>query len=174
MPTQLEREFEVKYFHGQEGLKQMLWNQLSAQKEILAFSYQNKNLMVGKAFAEKIREEQVFRKITLYEVENETDQGDYWYTEVANWGKYYKSRHISPKVLEIKQYIGIFNNTVSIANWVEGESVGVEIQNALFANTQRQLFWNMWNLASIRIGRSGLGSDLPPGESERKPSKPIK
>jgi len=26
LPTQLEREFEVKYFHGQEGLKQMLWN----------------------------------------------------------------------------------------------------------------------------------------------------
>lgn len=50
--------FEVKHYHGTEGLKQMLWNHLAAKKEILVFG-----------FAETIRQEQVDRKITKIEIE---------------------------------------------------------------------------------------------------------
>lgn len=152
LPTNIQRVFEVKYYQGKEGIKQMLWNQLSASnREIVAFSFRNKNEMVGKSFAEKIREEQVSRKIILYEVENETDQGNYWYTDVLNWGKYYRSRYIPPKILEIKQYIGVFNNTVSIINWVDGEEVGIEIVNSIYTNTQRQIFWKFWDIAEAYI-----------------------
>ena len=158
LPTNLEKIFEVKHYHGSEGLKQMLWNQLSANKEIVAFSYQNKNYMVGKSFAEKIREEQVLRKIKLYEIENETDQGDYWYTKVANWGRYYDSRYISPKVLTIRQYVGIFNNTVSLVNWHDKELVGLEIVNSTFANMQKQLFWKFWEIAGMKSKSSKLKS----------------
>lgn len=147
LPAYSEREFEVKHYRGQEGLKQMLWNQLSAKKEIIAFSYKNKNDIVGKSYAEKIRAEQVERKIMLYEVENETDQHNFWYTDISGWKNFYKSRHISSKTLKIKQYIAIFNNTVAIINWGKGEEVGVEIINASFAEMQRQLFWKFWNIA---------------------------
>ena len=147
LPVNLKQEFEVKHYHGIEGLKQMLWNHLAAKKEIIGFSYKNKNDTVGKTFAEQIREEQVERKIMLYEVENETDQGDTWYTKVAGWDKFYNSRYISPKILTIKQYIAIYNNTVSIANWVNGVQVGVEIENSLFADTQKQIFWKFWEIA---------------------------
>lgn len=147
LPTELEKVFEVKYYHGPEGLKQLMWNHLSANKEILAFSYHNKNDTIGKTFAERIREEQVMRKIMLYEIENETDQGDYSYTEVQGWPKYYRSRFVPPKILEIKQYIAIFNNTVSISNWIENKPVGIEIVNTVYANTQRQLFWKFWEVA---------------------------
>lgn len=147
VPAYTEREFEVKHYRGQEGLRQMLWNQLHAKKEILAFSYKNKNEITGKLYAEKIRTEQVERKITLYEIENETDQGDYWYTDVPHWGDFYKSRHIKPAVLEIKQYIAIFNNTVAIINWSNGEEIGVEIINSSFADLQKQLFWKFWEIA---------------------------
>lgn len=150
IPTYSEREFEVKYYHGQEGLRQMLWNQLSAEKEILAFSYRNKNDMVGKIYAEKIRTEQVERKIMLYEVENEVDQGDYWYTDVIHWDHFYKSRYISPKILKIKQYIAIFNNTVAIANWINNEEVGVEITNSIYSNMQKQIFWRFWETPSSK------------------------
>lgn len=146
-PTYTQREFEVKHYRGQEGLKQMLWNQLSAKKEIVAFSYKNKNDISGKTYAEKIRTEQLSRKIMLYEVENETDQGDYWYTAVTGWEKYYQSHHISPKILDIKQYIAVFNNTVAIMNWLDSEEVGIEITNAPYADMQRQIFWQFWELA---------------------------
>jgi len=145
--TYVRREFEVKHYRGQEGLRQMLWNQLAAKKDIVAFSYKNKNDIVGKAYADKLRAEQVDRKIKLYEVENETDQGDYWYTDVLGWADYYDSRHIPPKLLDIKQYVAIFNHTVAIINWLDEEEVGVEIDNAAYAEMQRQLFWQSWKLA---------------------------
>lgn len=144
LPTQSMGGFEVKHYKGIDGLKQMFWNQLSAKKEILAFSYQTKNEVVGKSFAEKIRAEQVARKIKLLEIENETDQGDYWYTDVPNWSKFYDSKHIDKKDLEIKQYIAIFNDTVAIMNWTKGEEAGVEIVNSSFAQMQKQLFWRFW------------------------------
>lgn len=147
IPTYVKREFEVKHYRGQEGLRQMLWNQLAAKKEIMAFSYKNKNDIVGKTYADKIRREQVAHKITLFEVENETDQGDYWYTDVENWGEFYKSRHISPKILDIKQYIAIFNNTVSVINWLDEEEIGLEIVNASYTEMQAQLFWKFWEIA---------------------------
>ncbi|HUQ85750.1 MAG TPA: helix-turn-helix domain-containing protein [Candidatus Limnocylindrales bacterium] len=150
-PNFQQREFEVKHYRGQDGLKQMLWNQLSAKKEILAFSYKNKNDIAGKTFAEKIRSEQVERKIMLYEVENETDQGDLWYTDVPNWGKFYKSRYIEPKVLDIKHYTAIFNNTVSISNWLDGEEVGLEIINSTYAQMQKQVFWKFWEISENYI-----------------------
>ena len=151
IPTYSKREFEVKHYRGQDGLKQMLWNQLSAKKEILAFSYKNKNEIAGKTYAEKIRSEQMERKIMLYEVENETDQGDYWYTGIKGWEKFYNSRYIDPKTLDIKQYTAIFNNTIAIMNWIDGEEVGVEIINSTFADMQRQLFWKFWEISEDYI-----------------------
>lgn len=147
LPTYIQREFEVKHYRGQEGLRQMLWNQLQAKKEILAFSHKNKNDIVGKPYAEKIRMEQADRKIMLREIENETDQGDYWYTDVPNWKSYYQSRYIPPEVLEIKQYIAIFNNTVAVINWSNAEEIGVEIINAFYADMQKQFFWKFWEIA---------------------------
>ncbi len=147
LPAYSQKEFEIKHYKGVEGLKQMFWNQLSAKKEILLFGYQTRNEVVGKTFAEKIRTEQVARKIKLYEVENATDQGDYRYTDVKNWDKFYFSRHISPKELEIKQYLATYNNTVAIMNWTKGDEVGVEIINVSFADMQKQLFWKFWQMA---------------------------
>lgn len=148
LPTYTEREFEVKYYHGQEGMRQMLWNQLAAKKEILAFSHKNKNDMVGKTYAEKIRTEQVERKIILYEIENETDQEDYWYTNVTQFKDFYKSHYISPKILRIQQYIAIFNNTVSVINWIDNEEIGFEVTNSIYTSMQKQIFRKFWKMIS--------------------------
>lgn len=146
-----KKGIEIKHYHGTDGLKQMLWNHLSAKKEILVFGYENRNNIAGKGFAEKIRYEQVRRKITKIEVENATDQGDYWYTSVPNWGKYYKSRYIPPRILEIKQYQVIFNDTISILNWADGNKIGVEIANSPFVSMYKQIFWKFWDIAGEYI-----------------------
>jgi len=144
LPSYSKREFEVIHYRGQDGVQQMLWNHLSASTEIVAFSYQNKNDMVGKSFAEKIRFRQVEKNIKLYELENEVDQGDFWYTDVIGWDQVYSSKYIDPKILEIKQYIAVFDNIVSIINWIDNEQVGVEVHNEVFAKMQKQLFWGFW------------------------------
>ncbi len=146
-PNDQHHGIEIKHYHGTDGLKQMLWNHLSAKKEILVFGYENRNLIAGKAFAETIREEQVLRKITKIEVENATDQGDYWYTNVPNWGKFYRSRYIPPKILDIKQYQVIFNDTISILSWADGNKVGIEIANSPFVDMYKQIFWKFWEIA---------------------------
>ncbi len=147
MPTDAKTVFEVKHYHGTEGLKQMLWNHLSAKKEILVFGYENRNDIAGKAFAETIRYEQVARHITKIEIENATDQGDYWYTAVPNWGKFYRSRYIPPKILTMKQYQVLYNDTISILSWADGNKVGVEITNPSFAAMSKQIFWKFWDIA---------------------------
>lgn len=156
LPQNLQKSIEIKHYHGTDGLKQMLWNHLSAKKEILVFGFENRNDIAGKAFAEKIRYEQVKRKITKIEVENATDQGDYWYTSVPNWGKYYKSRYIPPEVLNIKQYQVIFNDTISILSWSDGNKVGVEIANSPFVDMYRQIFWKFWDIAEAYIEKGRL------------------
>jgi len=151
LPKNLPSTFEIKHYHGTDGLKQMLWNHLAAKKEILVFGFENRNNIAGKAFAETIRYEQVERKITKIEIENATDQGNYWYTKVFNWGSFYRSRYIPPKILTIKQYQVIFNNTISILNWADGNKVGVEVTNSGFAEMYKQIFWKFWDIAEEYI-----------------------
>lgn len=159
--------FEVKHYHGAEGLKQMLWNHLAAKKEILLFGLENRNDIAGKAFADTIRYEQVARKITAIELENVTDKGNYWYTNVPNWGKYYRYRYMPPRILTIKQYLVIFNDTISILNWTDGNKVGVEITNASFADMYRQMFWHYWDIAKDYI-EEGKRIGEPKAKKSRK------
>lgn len=139
--------FKIKNYYGQEGVRQMLWNHLRAKdNEIIAFSFKNRNDMAGEKFAEKVRRKQVDRKIKLFELENETDQGDYWYTSVDNWDHYYDSKYVHEDIIKIRQYVAVYNDTVSFINWRDGQEVGVEITNENLAIMQRQLFWTIWNL----------------------------
>lgn len=147
LPTFSKREFEIQHYFGQEGLKQMMWNQLSAKKEILQFAFETRNEAVGKKYAELIRQNQVDRRIKLYEIENATDQGDYWYTDVGGWANYYDSRHIPSRILTIKQNFSVFNNTLSIMNWHENTLVGIEITNTYLAQMQEKIFWTFWEIA---------------------------
>ncbi|KKU09948.1 MAG: hypothetical protein UX65_C0005G0039 [Parcubacteria group bacterium GW2011_GWB1_46_8] len=148
LPSRLENKFEIKHYDGLDGLKQMMWNQLAAKKEILLYGYQTRNEIVGASFADKVREEQMRRKITLYEIEEEVDPGNFTgkftYTKVLNWEKYYVPRYVDPEVLKIRQYTAIFNDTVSIMNWENDQKVGVEIINSVYASMQKQLFWSVW------------------------------
>lgn len=146
-PTNAQASFEIKHYKGVEGLKQMLWNRLSAHKEILSFGYETMNEIVGKSFAEKIRTEQVERKLMWYELESVNDRGNYWYTDVAGWDKYYDSYYVPPKFLRIRHYLSIFNDTVSILSWKKGGEVGIEINDEALADMQRQIFWHYWELA---------------------------
>ena len=163
IPKEFQSTFEIKHYHGEEGLKQMTWNRLSAKKEILLYGYKTMNEIVGKNFAEKVREEQVRKKIMLYELEEDIDvgnfTGEFTYTAVAHWQDFYTPRYVDPKSLTIRQYSFIYNNTVGIMHWEQGIQVGIEIINEPYAAMQKQLFWQIWNKV---------------GEKPKKSSEPAK
>lgn len=140
-------DFEIRHFTGLSGLKQMLWNHLSTKDKIITgFGYQTRNKIVGKKFAEKIRKEQIFRKIIFYELENFEDQTNLSYTDIVNWFDFYKPKYISPSILEIKQYLVIYDDVVSIINWNGSTKLGIEIKNKDYAEMHKQMFWHFWNL----------------------------
>ena len=145
-PANSKSSFEIKHYKGVEGLKQMLWNRLSAH-EFFLFGYSDMNEIVGKNFAEKVRTTHVERNVMQYELENVHDRGKYWYTNVADWNRHYDSYYISPKLLKIRHYLSIFNDTVSLMNWEKGEHVGIEIVDKQFAQMQKQIFSYFWKIA---------------------------
>lgn len=137
-------KFEVIHYKGIEGLKQMLWNDLKA-KEVLAFGYQSTNDFVGKKFADTLREKAVRRKVHYKEIGNETND-DNSYNSALGWEKVFEYRQIDEKVLKIQQTIEIYNNTVAILNWINGDLAGIEIISDEYANLMRQIFNFFWNL----------------------------
>jgi sugar-specific transcriptional regulator TrmB len=139
--TNTQTLFEVKHYKGIEGIKQMVWNELKA-KEIVVFSRGEFNEMVGKAFAEKVREEAVLRKQRIYEISNDSQNN---FTENLNYqSKHYQGKVISEKQLLIMHHIDIYNDTISIYNWHEKPISGIEIINKPLAEMFKQIFQNYW------------------------------
>lgn len=141
--------FSVKEYHGVEGIKQMLWNELAAEKEVLVFGYQTMNEFVGKPFAEKQREEVMERGIRYREILNFSDKAKETerYTAFPQWHRYHVSRYIPDTLLTIRQGIQTYNQTVSIFSWKDEHYVGVELVNGAFSLFMRQAFEHYWGLA---------------------------
>ncbi|MBD3362448.1 hypothetical protein GF362_01900 [Candidatus Dojkabacteria bacterium] len=143
----LTEDFQIKNYRGEDGLKQMLWNEItSGTKEILILGYETRNELAGKKFAEKTRLEQIKRQIKCYELENAKDQGEYWYTDLKQWPDFYESRYIPKKILKIRQQTVIYKDTVAIFSWKEKKRIGTEIINKSYANMQKQIFWQFWEI----------------------------
>ena len=95
----------------------MLWNHLR-QKRFWCSVLKTEIISPAK-LAETIRYEQVERKITKIKIENATDQG----IGIRASDGEYTNPGVPPKVLNI-QHIVMFNDTISILNWADGNKVG--------------------------------------------------
>lgn len=143
--------FEVKHYRGEEGLKQMLWNQLKA-KEILFFAYTSLDKRIGEKFATKHLGEIIKRGITLKQIGNKpalAEDIEIRRFEKAGASKgLFAYKQISTDDLEIKDHgIVIYNDTVSILNWKDNDYVGIETINKGFAEVIRKIFRHYWKLA---------------------------
>jgi sugar-specific transcriptional regulator TrmB len=141
MPT------NVKYYKGKNGIKQVLWNQLSAQDEILTFSYRDLLEVVGEKFFRLWKKEYEEKKLKLRELRSESflkSQTIKSYNPLPIKNDYIK--YIDPSILDISTEIDVYNNTIVIFNWFEGDIYAIEITNEKLANMQKQIFNNFWNL----------------------------
>jgi len=144
LPVSLVTNFEIINYKGQEGMRQMMWNQTKAKK-ILLYMHETRNEMVGKNFAEKIRLEFIIKNIKLYGLFNNKCQSNNFYTKLTNWKNVYKGKYIDKRTLMIQHQIYIYNDVLSIMNHVNGEVTGIEIINQPLSNMQMQMFWKFWN-----------------------------
>jgi sugar-specific transcriptional regulator TrmB len=139
---------KVLHYRGKEGVKQLLWNTLSANDEVVGYGYIDWNAVVGRIYAERLRQEYVYRKLKAREVQN-FDIPDY--TEEDTYKKkLYQLRIIPESVLKINHDTYIYNNVYAVCYFYKEEYWGVEIYNENIANAQKQIFEILWKIAKSK------------------------
>ena len=148
--TQYQRESSqtnVKYYYGVSGIKQVLWNQLKAKKEILAYSYRNLQEVVGKKFFYLWEKEIEKKGIVVKDLRSiEFMKSSEHLRPMPFKGDVI--RYIEPNILDIITEMDIYNDTVVVFNWFKGDVFAVEIENAKLATMHKQMFKSFWNMAT--------------------------
>lgn len=143
-----QNEFMVNTYEGVDGFKQMLWNELKTQNEILVFGSGTLQDLVGSSrWAEKHREKTLEAGYKIREVINPDGKPSVFTKNVNFMRQSYQRRTIKPEILPLAHQLCIYNDTVAIYNWRNGQKIGTEIINKQFADMQRSIFESYWKLA---------------------------
>lgn len=140
-------ETKVLYYRGSDGIKQMLWNQLTAKKEILSFTYRVLEEVVGKKFFRSWVDEFEKRNLGLREIRTEEFYKSLDQLKTKTVMNTNQIRYLPSKTLLINHGMDIYNNVYAIYDWREGEIFGVEIYNQKIADMQKHFFEVFWNMA---------------------------
>ncbi len=136
----------VQSYHGREGIRQMLWNELNAKNTLIGYHYQILDAGTGNAFMQRWTEE--FEKRQLQRQIMFDD------TYVKSWqsrnplGKRIKGiayHHLDARAFfPVTHSCDVYDNVVAYFNWQEGEIFGLEIYNQQIADAQRHLLEGLW------------------------------
>lgn len=141
---------EVRYYHGKQGLQQMMFNSLSAKKETIGYSQFGRVDVVGEKFAKWHGEEFVKKKLIDRVITNPVKEMlQYVIDPAMKWNRdiFQQTRLLPRERLYVSGDTTIFNNIFQATYWKQGEVVGVEIENEEFVKTQKSIFEEMWKLA---------------------------
>jgi sugar-specific transcriptional regulator TrmB len=142
-------KFSVSTYEGVAGMKQMLWNELKTEGEILVFGSGTLEDLVGsKRWAETHRQKTLDVDYKIREINNRVKK-PIKFTSNSNFLDNFERRHIDESILDLEQQIAIYNDTVAIYHWRDDQKVGVEIHNKAYANTMRQMFESYWEIAEV-------------------------
>ena len=138
------KDHKVIYYEGAEGIKQVTWNSTKT-KELVLYGIGSMNSLpgVGRAFAEKVRQEMLNKKAHTRELTNQkTNKG---FSKLSEYVKdYFEQRCIDPKILKIEVETLIYNDVVALYHVDEKDPFCVEIHNPKLAQQQKQLFNYVW------------------------------
>jgi biotin operon repressor len=136
--------FSIRTYDGVNGFKQMLWNELKTQGELLAFGDGTIEDLVGsRQWSEKQREMTVQKGYRIREIANSPIVP----TKNRDFADKITTCHIDEAILPLRHQIIIYNDTVSTYCWRDGQKTGVEIINHPYAQIMRAMFERYWNLA---------------------------
>ena len=142
---------KVQAYHGEEGLKQMFWNQTRAKTENLSILFENMQGRTNLTFFERWATTCNQRKLGFRGIVSDhfIATQKKWYNthqnvRLTNW----QARYVSDAIFPITHSTVIYNDVTSYYNWKDGEIFGIEICNQQIADAQRQFFEMLWRQSS--------------------------
>jgi len=142
---------KVLFYRGAAGIRQMVWNALRAQGEVVGYSYRTIYDIVGTKFADEWYEEWRERNLKMRDLFSDAYLKSKPKEKITFDGAHFKSRYIPSSILDINHQMDIYNDVVGIYNWHEGEIFGVEIYNQKVAAMHKQLFEIVWKLGKTKL-----------------------
>lgn len=141
--------FNFKTYEGQAGFKQMCWNELKTEDEIITFGHGNIETLVGDLhWADRHR---LYQLEARYRTRDLVNPQKAIRSKLANERLYqanlYRAGVIDSEILSFDDQTVIYNNTVSIYHWQEDQKIGIEIISATYAAMMRQLFEHYWQIS---------------------------
>lgn len=137
----------VQFYSGYRGLKQMLWNELRAEGEIVGYAHRIFEEGVGKDLILSWTEQFQHRKLR-----SRLLTGSEWHMSWNTAGKRgsglrvkgIQYNYLAPDIFAINHARDIYNDVVAYFQWKDGEIFGFEIYNQEIANAERQIFEAFW------------------------------
>ncbi|MBU0975574.1 MAG: helix-turn-helix domain-containing protein [Patescibacteria group bacterium] len=139
---------QLRYYKGLDGMKQLIWNTLRAEKGIVGYSVYGRREVVGQGFIEKyvlefkrrnlVDKVLINQKIlpTAKKALREVHQQSTDHIRIVPDPKFYISGDTY-----------IYNNIYAVNFWDENEIIGVEIENPEIVKVQKSIFENLWRKA---------------------------
>ena len=136
-------------YRGGEGIKQMVWNTLKANKEVVGYTFRVLSEIVGKEFEELWRLEFMRKNLSFRDLISDAYTSSVVeYNEETKYPKtHFQSKYIPATILNINHQCDIYNDVVTYYIWKDEEIFGVEIYNKKIADMQKQLFNLAWEKA---------------------------
>ncbi|QQG50599.1 MAG: hypothetical protein HZB75_03645 [Candidatus Saccharibacteria bacterium] len=153
----------IQFYKGDDGLKQMYWNQTKGKSENLAILYENMQIRTNLAFFERWARTCNERGLKFRGIINDNfikTQQD-WYGKhsnerLASW----QSRYLPDGVFLITHSVVIYDDVTAYYNWKDGEIFGVEMYNQEIADSQRQFFEMLWSQGLPVDDLKGLSREI--------------
>ncbi len=137
----------VQFYRGNDGVKQMYWNQTRAKSESLSILYENIQGRAKMAFFERWVERCNDRGMKFRSIigDHFLESQRQWYGKHDNEKlKHWEGRYLPESVFPIVHSMVTYDDVVCYYNWKDGEVFGLEIYNQEIADSQRQLFEMLW------------------------------
>ncbi|MBU0975759.1 MAG: helix-turn-helix domain-containing protein [Patescibacteria group bacterium] len=146
------QKIKVTHYSGSEEVKQLIWNTLNARNGTIGLGYYSISEIIGTDFMVRWWKEMIKRGLTDTQLFNPVPSDRVrTQTKNENFQKEIDENHryriIERDILEISYDSFIYNDVFSIVQWLKDECYGLEIQNKIVADQERELFNFFWKMA---------------------------
>lgn len=139
---------QVRYFEGQLGIKQMIWNTLRAESDTRSYASLTRREVISPSFEDEFEREWARKGLKDRVITNEK-RGEYIAKRlIPEYRRCVDIRIIPTKTYYITNDIIIYNDIFAIMSLEKDHLVGVEIENAEIAKTQASIFDIVWRVAT--------------------------
>ena len=138
---------QVRYYNDKRGIEQIIWNTLSTIETLRSYTKFGRREFISTKFEDEFETEWVNRGLSDRIITNDNRLEYIKKKLVAEYKQTLEIRIIPSVKYYITNDILIYNNIVAIVDLEKDDLVGVEIENAEIAKTQKSIFDIIWDVA---------------------------